>query len=71
MTTPTSISDSDRNVLRAYIDRYGLSAILLVLASICTAKAELLAQTWENTSAARDWRSDGGQLARLAIRLRH
>jgi hypothetical protein len=51
LTRETAINDT----LEAYIDRYGLTALLVALQTVCDDKADHVQANWQDKGLAREW----------------
>jgi hypothetical protein len=56
----------DERTLEGMVDGMGLSAVLLILQSICYAKAQHIQENWQDYGLAMEWATTGNKLGKWA-----
>jgi len=57
--------------IEEHIDKMGLSNFLQIVASICYEKSQHILESYDDTSLAKSWDSDGTKIDNLASRIRN
>jgi hypothetical protein len=66
----TTFTQEDKDKLEGFIDKYTLSTVLEVLASICYEKAEHIHMNWpDQDSNGQIWHDNGDALAHALLKL--
>ena len=60
------MNSQDEQTLEGMMDVMGLKAILMVLQSICYAKADHIEDNWQDYGLAREWKTTGNTLGQWA-----
>jgi hypothetical protein len=55
------VDDIAARTLEAYIDRYGLAAVLHSIADVCALKADHIAESWQEPRSAVLWQQQGAE----------
>lgn len=60
------MDSTNRNILEAMIDSYGVEMTLSTLAQLCHEKAEHIRENWQDEILARDWERKGNKVQNVA-----
>lgn len=64
LQTETAVNDT----LEAYIDRFGMSALVAAIVTVCDDKAAHVESNWQDGAMAKAWRRIGNSFAALATK---
>ena len=56
------MDDDDKDALERIIDKFGIQLVLETISEICGAKAEHIANNWQDTSLAKRWATMEGAI---------